>query len=447
MTTIAQRASWHGMTTFLIIWFGQLVSIIGSGLTQFAIGVYVYQVTGSATQLSLILLVATLPRLLVAPFAGALVDRWDRRWVMIVSDTVAALATLFIWSLLAIGDLQVWHIALAVTIGGIAGVFQFPAYMAATTLLVPKEHYGRVSGLNQMAFAIGQIAAPVLAGYMLVTIQMQGIILIDFATFIFAIFTLLLVRIPRPPETAQGKAGRGSLWREAAYGWVYLKERPGLLGLLVLFAFVNFALGYWGVLMTPLVLSFSTADVLGTIFSVGGIGTLIGSVVMSTWGGSKRKINSLLGSIFLFSVFLIVMGLRADPIVIGIGAIGLFVLLPIANSSSQAIWQAKVAPDVQGRVFAIRGLIATGITPLTYLTAGPLADYVFEPMMKANGALATSVGSVIGVGTGRGIGLIFIIVGLFIAFATATGYAMPHIRHVEDELPDFIAQQENSNEN
>lgn len=434
------------MTTFLIIWFGQLVSIIGSGLTQFAIGVYVYQVTGSATQLSLILLVATLPRLLVAPFAGALVDRWDRRWVMIVSDSVAALSTVFIWSLLAIGDLQVWHIAIAVTTGGIAGVFQFPAYMAATTLLVPKEHYGRASGLNQLAFAIGQIASPGLAGYMLITIQMQGIILIDFVTFVFAVITLWLVHIPCPPETAQGKAGRGALWREAAYGLVYLKERSGLLGLLVLFAFVNFALGYWGVLMTPLILSFSTAEVLGTIFSVGGIGTLIGSVVMSTWGGSKRKINSLLGSIFLSSVFLIVMGLRVDPIVIGAGAFGLFFLVPIAQASSNAIWQAKVAPDVQGRVFAIRGLIANSITPLTYLTVGPLADYVFEPMMKSDGVLAPSAGAIIGVGTGRGIGLIFVIIGLFIAFATAIGYAMPRIRHVEDELPDFMAQKGHSNE-
>ena len=252
-------------------------------------------------------------------------------------------------------------------------------------------------------------------------------------------FTLLLVRIPRPPETAAGKAGRGSLRREAGYGWVYLKERPGLLGLLVLFAFINFALGYFSVLMTPLVLSFSTADVLGAIFSVGGIGTLIGSVVMSTWGGSKRKIDGLLGSIFLFSVFLILMGFRADLVVIGIGAFGLFVLLPIAQASSQSIWQAKIAPDVQGRVFAIRGLIAQGITPLTYLTAGPLADYVFEPMMQPNGALASSVGAVIGVGVGRGIGLIFVVMGLFIALATAIGYAMPRIRRVEEELPDYGA--------
>jgi MFS family permease len=421
------------MKTFLIIWFGQLVSMLGSALTQFAIGVYVYQTTGSATQLSFVILVATLPRLIIAPFAGALVDRWDRRAVMIVSDTVAAITTLALWMLLAMGDLQVWHIALVVAVGAIAGIFQFPAYQAATTLLVAKEHFGRASGLNQLAGAIAQIASPLLAGFLIVTIQMQGIILIDFATFLFAMITLVFIRIPCPIATEEGRAARGSLWREAGYGLTYLRARPGLLGLLIIFAFVNFALGYTGVLMMPLVLSFASADVLGSILSFGGIGTLIGSLAMSAWGGSKQKINSLLGSIFLFSVFLIGMGARADAIVIAISAFGLFALLPIANASSQAIWQAKVAPDLQGRVFAIRAMIAQAITPITYLTAGPLADFIFEPLMKSENAL----GGMIGIGAGRGIGLMFILIGVFIAIATAIGYSISRIRNVETELPDF----------
>jgi MFS family permease len=228
------------------------------------------------------------------------------------------------------------------------------------------------------------------------------------------------------------------LLREAGYGWAYLKQRPGLLGLLILFASVNFALGFFSALFTPLILSFSTADVLGSTLSVGGIGMVVGSLVMSAWGGSKRKINSLMGAMFVGGLTLSLAGVRANPWLIGAAAFSFFVGMPIANGSSQAIWQAKVAPDVQGRVFATRSMIATVATPLAYILAGPLADNVFEPLMSTEGALAGSVGTLIGVGPGRGIGLIFIIMGMLIALATVVGYSYPRIRLVEDELPDFV---------
>ncbi len=436
---MTRRATPRGMGTFFVIWGGQLVSIIGSGLTSFALGVYVYQITGSATSLGLVLLANSLPRLLFAPVAGALVDRWDRRWMMILSDTGAGLSTLVIWLLLATGKLQVWHIYLTAAASSFFGIFQEPAYRAATTLLVPKEHYGRAAGLVQLGSAIGQIISPILAGFLVVAIQIQGVILIDFATYIFAALTLAFIRIPRPEITAEGEAGRGSLLREAGYGWTYLKERSGLLGLLILFAFVNFSLGFFSALFTPLILSFSTADVLGSILSVSGIGMVIGSIVMSAWGGAKRKVNSLMGAIFLAGLAFSLVGVRAYPWLIGVAIFSFFMLVPIASGSSQAIWQVKVAPDVQGRVFATRSMIATMATPLAYILAGPLADKVFEPLMAADGALAKSVGAIIGVGPGRGIGLIFIIMGLLVTLATVVGYSHPRIRLVEDELPDFIA--------
>jgi DHA3 family macrolide efflux protein-like MFS transporter len=162
---------------------------------------------------------------------------------------------------------------------------------------------------------------------------------------------------------------------------------------------------------------------------------------MSAWGGSKRKINSLMGSMFLGGLTLSLVGVRANPWLIGASSFSFFIILPIANGSSQAIWQVKVAPDVQGRVFATRSMIATVATPLAYILAGPLADHIFEPLMAANGALAKSVGTIIGVGSGRGIGLIFIVMGLFIALSTVIGYLNPRIRLVEDELPDVIADE------
>ena len=424
------------MRTFFVIWVGQLISMLGSGLTAFALGVYIYQRTGSATQLGLSLLAATLPALLLAPLAGALVDRWDRRWAMILSDTGAGLSTLVIWLLLSSGRLEVWHIYMANAVNSMFGTFQRPAYMAATTLLVPKKHYGRAAGLSQVAGAISQIVAPLLAGFLIVLVQIEGIILVDFATYAVATLTLLVIRIPRPEATAESEAAKGTLWHEAAFGWIYLKARPGLLGLLLLFAFVNFALGFYGTLFTPLILSFSTADVLGTIFSVGGIGMLVGSLVMSAWGGSRRKINSLMAAMFVSGFCLSLAGLRANPILIGVSTFVFFAMLPVANGSSQAIWQAKVAPDVQGRVFAIRGMIAVAASPIAYLLAGPLADYVFEPFMASGNALSVTVGQLTGTGAGRGIGLIFLAMGMLISAATAIVYLYPRIRLVEDELPD-----------
>ncbi|MGD8759959.1 MAG: MFS transporter, partial [Anaerolineales bacterium] len=244
--------------------------------------------------------------------------------------------------------------------------------------------------------------------------------------------------IPRPRVSETGKAARGSVLREASYGWKYLRDRPGLMGLLGLFAIANFALGFFSALFAPLMLSFTSEGVMGSVMSVGGVGMLIGSLLMSAWGGPQRKIHGVMTALFLFGIGLSVTGLRADPWLIGAAIFIEFLLLSICNASSQAIWQAKVAPDLQGRVFATRMMVALIATPLAYLLAGPLADRVFEPIMAPDGALAESLGRLIGVGTGRGIGLIFILMGLLISFATVVAYLNPRIRLVEEELPDHV---------
>jgi len=215
----------------------------------------------------------------------------------------------------------------------------------------------------------------------------------------------------------------------------------GQLGLLTMFAFVNFSLAFHGALFTPLILSFSTEAVLGSVLSIGGFGLLAGSALMSAWGGARRKMYSLLGAQFVFGLCIGLAGLRPNPVLIGAATFAFFALLPIAQSSSQAIWQAKVAPDVQGRVFAVRALIANIATPLSYLLAGPLADKVFEPWMAPGGLLAGVVGTITGVGAGRGIGLIFTVMGLSITLATVVGFMNPRIRRVERELPDFTQSQ------
>jgi DHA3 family macrolide efflux protein-like MFS transporter len=438
--TQSQTAS-RSMRIFIVIWFGQLVSLIGSGLTGFALGVWLYQRTGSVTLFALNTLCFILPQMLFSPFAGALVDRWDRRWAMILSDIGAGFSTLFLALLLFSGRLEVWHVYLATAINALFGTFQWPAYSAATTLLVPKKHLGRAGGMVQVGQAVSQLIAPAMAGALLVTIGLEGVILIDFVTFAFAVFTLLLVHIPRPETSAAGAAGKGSLWQEAAFGWKYIAARPGLLGLLIFFSVTNFLWGMINPLLMPMILQMTTADVLGYVASIVGVGMLLGTLVMSAWGGPRRRILGVLGFELIASLLTAVAGLQASIPLITAAGFGILFCMPIINGSSQALWQSKVEPDLQGRVFAVRRMIAMAASPLAYLLVGPLADGVFEPLMAVSGPLAGSIGRVIGTGPGRGSGLMFIVMGILSAGVTVVAYLNPRIRRVEDELPDAIADQ------
>ncbi|MFN2185826.1 MAG: MFS transporter [Anaerolineae bacterium] len=438
-TATADQAS-RGMRTFLIIWVGQLVSMIGSGLTSFALGVWIYDQTGEATPFALTVLFGSLPGVLLAPVAGALADRWNRRLIMIVTDTGAALLTLFIAFILFFSDggLQVWHIYGVALIGSSLGVFQWSAYQPSITMMVPKKHFGRASGMMQAGDAVRGIIAPLLAGALYVSIGLTGILAIDFVTYFFAVGALLVVRIPQPKiETEEGGEQR-SMLKDALFGWHYLVERRPLLVMLLYYAVVNFLLGMSTVLLTPLILSFNPASVLGAVNTVGSVGMLGGSLVMSAWGGPSRKMNGVYAFIAVFSLGYLIIGLRESAVTIGLGMFVLLFSLPLAAGCSQVIWMSKVEPQIQGRVFAIRSMIATAISPLAYLIAGPLADSVFGPLMSEGGALAGSVGSLIGVGQARGIGLIFILSGVLMLLVTAAAYAYPGLRLVEDELPDVV---------
>jgi hypothetical protein len=435
---MTKAPAFRKMRVFLLVWFGQLVSLIGSGLTSFALGVWVYQRTGSVTQFSLILLFAMLPGILISPIAGALVDRINRRWCMILSDSGAGITTAACALLLATGSLEIWHIYLVVSLSSVFKAFQLPAYTASTSMLVPKEHLPRASGMVQSAEACAQLISPLLAGVLLGIVQLHGVILIDFVTFLFALTTLLLVRFPDAYKAAVTEDEKSVLWREATYGWTYIVVRPGLLVLMIVFAINNFVLGLIEVLFTPLVLTFTSVTVLGTIQSIGGGGMLLGSVVMSVWGGPRPLIRGVFGFAFLSQLCILAFGLRTNAALFALANFLFFFSLPFVNGYCDAILLRKVAPDVQGRVFATINMISLSCIPLAYVVAGPLADRVFEPLMAANGLLAGSIGQIIGVGPGRGIGLLFIVMEVVVMVVTVAAYRYPRLRLVEDELPDVV---------
>lgn len=431
---VEKRARLGALRQFLIVWLGQLVSTIGSGMTGFALGVSVYARTGSTTDFALIFLAGMLPRVLLAPLAGVLADRWNRRRVMILSDLGAALSTLVALTLALSGQLQLWQIYLVTAATGAFGALRVPAYIASAATLVPKDQYGRIGGMLQLSDALGQLVAPVVAGALMATFRLPSVLLIDLASFSVALLTLAITRFPHVEAPTQAR--QGSLVREALGGWDYLVARQGLLALLIVFAIGNFFVGNAQALLTPMILSFSSPATLGIVLSVGGAGMVIGGVTLSVWGGGKRRIRIVLGAYALLGLSILAAGLTPSPIVVGAALFFAYLSLPFVIGASQAVMSSKVAHTVQGRVFALRVLLITTSFTIAYLTAGPLADSVFEPLLAPGGPLAGSIGSLIGVGPGRGIGLMFIVLGLLATLTAVVGYTYPRLRRVEVELPD-----------
>lgn len=428
----------NGLRTFFTIWVGQLISVVGSQLTGFALGVWVYDQTHSVSLIALTQIALGAPFVFLSPLAGVLADRWNRRTAMIVSDVGAGLVVL-VAALLYINNLlQPWMVIPINFFIAAFATLMWPAFTASVTLLVPKEQYGRANGFVQLGEALPQIAGPAIAGVLYVAIKVGNMALIDFATYVFSVvLMILLVRIPNPPRTEDGHKAKGSIWQEMRFGWDYIVERKGLLSLLIFFMATNFLGGVMGPLFTPLILDNWKADVLGYLSTIMGVGMLVGTLLMSAWGGGKRKVITLLGASFVSGLFLAAVGFVSNSIpLLAIGGFGFMFTVPLMNASSQAIWQSKVAPDVQGRVFAVRRAIAWSSQIVAPLLAGPLADGIFKPGMSAGGFLASIFGPVMGVGPHEGIGLLISVLGVLTAAVSIAGMAASPIRNVETDLPD-----------
>jgi MFS family permease len=429
------------MKTFVIVWIGQIISLLGSAMTGFAVTIWVYEGTEKATALALTGFFWITPLLLLSPVAGAIVDRSNRKLMMMLSDLAAGAATIAVLILHATGHLQVWHLFVTNAISGAFQAFQWPAYSAAISVMLPKEQYARANGMMELAGSGSNIFAPMLAGALLGPLGLDGILLIDIVTFVFAVGTLLFVHIPQPQTTAAGREGQGSLWTESFYGLRYIVDRPSLLGLQLVFLLGNFVAGLAFTVFAALILARTGNDelVFGSVQSAGAIGGVAGGLAMTAWGGPKHRVHGVLGGWAFSGLTLVLLGLgRSLPVWAVASFLGQF-LVPILNGSNQAIWQAKVAPDVQGRVFSMRRLIAWFVSPLSALLAGPLADLLLEPAMREGGALADVWGGLVGTGPGAGMALIFVLGGGLSALVGLSAYTVRVIRDAEALLPDHDA--------
>ena len=424
------------MRKLIIVWLGQLLSLLGSAMTRFVLAIWLWKQTGEATALVLVGVFSGVSALLTNLAAGPMIDRMSRKLAIILADLMLALTTVALLTLAWMGLLAAWHIYLVSALGGIFGTFHYLAFSTSITLVIPKQHYTRVNSMLSVAHYASSIGAPALAGILLGPISIQGVMLIDVGTFLFAVSTILMIQIPRPAQkSGEGKPTLGDI----TFGFRTIFSQPSLRGLvLVIFAFILVeSFGY--PLFAPMVLARTGGDevALGLVLSMLGVGGVMGGVVVSVWGGFKRKIDGVL-------VGLILTGLLGDAL-FGLGngltlwmlaAILVEIFIPLAFSSYHAIWQAKIPPAQQGRVFAARDILAGVGEPISLLCTGLLADHLFEPAMMPDGALSPILGWLAGTGPGAGMAVLLIVSGVVCAVAGIWGYASQPVREIENLLPD-----------
>ena len=414
-----------GMPGFTLIWLGPVISLLGSAMTWFSFTIWAWKETGQASALSTLSFFAFLPTLLLAPLAGALVDRWNRKLVMALSDMATALGTLAALLLYLGGGLQIWHVYLIGLLAGFFTAFQFPAYSVAVTAMLDKDEYARAEGMLGIAQAASTIFAPPLAAFLLGRLGMAGIMMIDLFTFLAAFASLLWVKIPQPPATRAGLESRGSLWQESGFGFRYIASRPGLAGLVTLSMFANLFLGMGATLMAPLVLSWNqnSESAWATVQALGAVGGLVGGSILSLWGGPSKRIHGiLLGGVGACLAGMLGLGLARAMFFWALASFFFAFFEPFVEGGGLALWQVKVESDIQGKVLAARQLISQVPYLLGTLASGYLVEYLVQPALGLGAAPAFSV--------------TLSVCGLAGAAIFLSGYLFRPIRQVETLLPD-----------
>jgi DHA3 family macrolide efflux protein-like MFS transporter len=435
------RLRLNGMRLFAVIWSGQFFSLLGTYMSQFALSIWAWQRTGEATALALVALFSFGPSVIMYPIAGALVDRWNRKLVMMLSDIASGIATITVFILLTSGRLEVWHLYITGAFTGIFQSFQWPAYSASVSLMVPKKDYARTSGMLSLADSVSNICAPAAAGVLIGVIGVAGVLSVDIVTFLVAVCILIVVAIPQPLKQEK----KMSIFSDAVFGFKYISQRSGLLGLQLNFFASNLITGLAFTVFTPMIMLRSGNDtvIMGSVQAAFGVGGVVGGLALSAWGGPKRKVDGVLLGMAASGLFgMTLLGIGTTPLVWMIAAFLTMLFIPTSNGSNQAIWQSKVPPELQGRVFGTRALIAQISAPISMTIAGPLADKIMTPAMMPGGPLADTFGWLVGTGPGAGIGLIFVFLGLIGVVIALSGYAVKAIRDVEKTIPDHDAIKE-----
>jgi MFS transporter, DHA3 family, macrolide efflux protein len=418
MTTSTQPTT-TSMTTFFVLWAGQAVSLVGSQLVQFGLIWWLTEQTGSAVVLAMASLVGLVPQVVLGPLIGALIDRWNRKLILLLADGVVALSTAVLAILFYTNNSEIWHIFLVLFIRALGGAFHAPTMMATTSLMVPPQHLTRIQGLNQtLQGGLNIISAP-LAAFLLVAVGFLGILLIDVFTALFAIVPLLFIAIPQPrtavnPNDPSTSSSSSSIGHEIMEGFRYVWQQRGLFILISMAALLNFLI-MPGITLLPLLVSQhfqGDAFQFATMQTAFGIGVLLGGILLGVWGGFQRRILTTFSGLIGLGIGLSMVGL-APAGLFWLAVAGMFVaglMIPLTNGPLHAIFQTVVAPEFHGRVFTLLGTISIAMAPLGLIIAGPIADTLGVRFWLITG------------------GILCIIIG-------ATSFFNPYINDIENSTP------------
>lgn len=417
----------QGFKGFFLMSIGQFLSMVGSSMTQFGLSIWIWKTTGNATPFSIITTLFFVPNLIFSPFAGALIDRWPLKRSLIIPDFAAGIVTILTLILYILNKLNLPFLYVASFISGTFNSFQWPAYSVTISVMLKKEEYGKANGLFSMVENGPMIIAPILAGIFLPLINLSGIMIIDIITFLFAIGAVFYVYIPKL-ERVISKEKLG-IFKDALFGFKYIFNKKHLLALLTVFLLVNFFEGFISPIYSPLILSKTnnSSIALGVVQMFFGLGGLIGGFIMTLWGGTKRKVYSLIGGILLSGFALFLFALSKNVLLLSIFGFTLALLGVITNASSQAIWQSKVAPQLQGRVFAARRVIAQLVGTIPMISSGPIIDnFLSKYFIDSNKFL-----SYFGIGKGGAMSFMTFLSGIFVVIVAIVAFSNKIVMNVE----------------
>jgi surfactin synthase thioesterase subunit/MFS family permease len=433
-TAVTGGRARRDLREFYLMAAGQTASLIGAALSSFALGVWAYQRSGRVADYALVTMLALLPSIVMLPLGGAVADRLDRRRVMLACNGAGAAVMSVVVALLAVGRLEIWSVGLLVGLLSTVTAFHRPAYLAAVAQLVPKPYLGQANALANLGPGLGMLIAPLAGGALITALGMPWVVAVDVVSLLLGVGTLLVVRLPnrlfRRQEETFVKAIVG--------GWRFLTRRRPLMIMIGFFVVENYLAMLALAVTVPTVYAFGGTTAVSVVTVCSGIGAGLGALVMVLWGGAQRRATGMVGFVVGVGLGAVLVGLRPSVAVAAVGSLIWYASLSILNAHWLAIIQVKVGLELQGRVLATNQMLAVAMTPAAFLTAPPLSDAVL-PLLQPGGALAGTVGRVVGVGADRGTGLILVACGLLLAVWGALGLAYRPLHRMEDDLPDASA--------
>ena len=422
------------MKNFYKLWLGELISNIGSGMTAFALSVYIYGKTGSVSYVSLITLLSFMPSIILSPIGGLLADRYDRRLLMIIGDLFSGLGLVYIlWSIQA-GEKSIVPIFVGITFSSIFTSLLEPSYRATLTDILEEENYAKASGLIQAAGSAKYLISPVIAGMILSVADIRVILLLDILTFIT---TCLMIFLVRKSINSEKQNYKKNSFKGLLEGLFIIKENRGVYSLVIIMFFVCFFMGFIQILIRPMILATSSVKTAGMMESLCAVGLLIGSLWIGIAGIKKNYSKILAVACFFCGIFMSMTGVNKNLAIIGISTFLFFSTLPFMNSCADVLVRVSVPNELQGRVWGLISLITQMGTVAAYIISGVMADYVFEPMFNKNGLLVKNIGMIIGTGKGRGIGFMLILSGMGMLIMAIVIWKNREIREVSEKCVDL----------